>query len=255
MTADRYKENPMEGKMVRFVENELEEMNGDGVRGHLEITGESLYHVSIYEKYIKRCLDICFSLSSLLLLAPLFLVLSLAVCLDDPGPVFFTQYRIGLYKKYFKLHKFRTMKTGTPHETPTHMLRDPEAYITRVGRFLRRTSMDELPQLLDILSGHMSLIGPRPALWNQDVLTAERDRYGANDVRPGLTGWAQIHGRDTITLAKKACLDGAYAAVLGCGGWTAFAFDCKCFLRTVRCIFKADGLLEGGTGSLSEERL
>ncbi len=181
----------------------------------------------------------------------MFLIICIAVFVDDPGPVFFSQKRIGLNKRYFKLHKFRTMKMSTPHDVPTHMLENPEQYITRVGKFLRKHSLDELAQIFDILiSSQMSLIGSRSALWNQDLLTAERDKYGANDIKPGLTGWAQINGRDELEIPVKAKLDGVYAEKLRKGGFTAFLFDCRCFFGTVLSVFRGDGVVEGGTGTM-----
>ena len=187
----------------------------------------------------------------LIALSPLLLILSIAIYLDDPGPVLFTQKRMGRNKRYFKLHKFRTMKMSTPHDVPTHMLQDPQSYITRVGKFLRKMSLDELPQLWDIFLGNMSLVGPRPGLWNQDVLTAERDRYGANDVKPGLTGWAQINGRDELLLEDKARLDGEYCNNI------SIKMDLVCLLATVVNVLKQNGIIEGGTGALTgyiEER-
>ena len=192
--------NPLEGKKVVFVENENEPENADGVRGHLEAVGESQHKAGVYEKYIKRGLDVILSFGGLVVLSPVFLAFFIAIKIDDPGPVLFTQKRVGRNKEFFKLHKFRSMKMCTPHDKPTHMLENPEQYITRVGRFLRGHSLDELPQIWDIFIGNMSVIGPRPGLWNQDLLTAERDKYGANDVRPGLTGWAQINGRDELEI-------------------------------------------------------
>lgn len=187
---------------------------------------------TIYEKYIKRLIDIVFSFIGMCLLCWLFLVLIIAVAVDDSAPVFFTQKRIGIGKTEFNMHKFRTMKMATPRDVPTHLLENPEKYITRMGRFLRKFSLDELPQLWDIFIGKMSIIGPRPALWNQDDLIAERDKYGANDVKPGLTGWAQINGRDELEIEYKARLDGEYAQNL------SFAFDMKCFFGTIRYFFK-----------------
>ena len=160
------------------------------------------------------------------------------------------QKRVGKGKKLFDLYKFRSMKMSTPHDTPTHLLSDPEQYITRVGRFLRKSSLDEIPQVWNIFNGTMSTIGPRPALWNQDDLVAERDKYGANDVRPGLTGWAQINGRDELEIPVKARLDGEYVKRLRQGGWKAFAFDCRCFIGTVFSVARGDGVVEGGTGEL-----
>ena len=203
-------QNPMEGKMVRFVEDESEPENADGVRGHLEAVGEANRKRSFYDRVIKRGLDIILSGTGLIILSPIYLIIIIAIYIDDPGPIFFAQKRVGRNKQYFRLHKFRSMKMSTPHDVPTHMLENPDQYITRVGRFLRKSSLDELGQLGDILIGNMSVIGPRPALWNQDLLTAERDKYGANDIRPGLTGWAQINGRDELEIPVKAKLDGEY---------------------------------------------
>ena len=204
----------------------------------------------MYEKIGKRILDFVISLSGMILLSWLYLLLSLAVFLDDPGPIFFSQKRVGQGKRFFSMHKFRSMKMSAPHNVPTHLLENPEQYITRVGKFLRKSSLDELPQILDILIGNMSIVGPRPALWNQDDLIAERDKYGANDVRPGLTGWAQINGRDELEIEEKAKLDGEYVAVLKQGGWDAFLMDAKCFFRTFVSVAKHEGIVEGGTGAL-----
>lgn len=206
----------------------------------------------IYEAYGKPCMDKAFSFAGLVLLSPLFLLISLAVYLDDPGPVFFTQKRVGKDRQFFCLHKFRTMKMETPHDVPTHQLADPERYITRVGRFLRKTSLDELPQIWDIFRGKMSIIGPRPALWNQEDLIAERDRYGANGVLPGLTGWAQINGRDELEIPDKAKLDGEYVRHLKQGGMKALFFDVRCIVGTVTSVLAEDGVVEGGTGELKK---
>ena len=194
---------------------------------------------NIYRNYFKRVLDMVLSFLALLLLWWLFLILIIAIKLDDPGPAFFSQQRIGIGKKHFKLYKFRTMKTSTPHDTPTHLLQNPENYITRVGAFLRKTSLDELPQIWNILVGDMSIIGPRPALWNQDDLIELRDTYSANDIRPGLTGWAQINGRDELALDEKARLDGEYVCNL------SFRFDVKCFFGTIVSVVRRDGIVEG----------
>ena len=180
--------NPMEGKLVQFVEDASEPENADGVRGHLEAIGETNHKASFYEYIVKRFFDIVLSFCGMVILSPVFLFLSLWIVIDDPGPILFTQKRIGQDKRYFKLHKFRSMKMSTPHDKPTHMLENPEQYITSAGKFLRKHSLDELPQIWDIFIGNMSVIGPRPGLWNQDLLTAERDKYGANDIKPGLTG-------------------------------------------------------------------
>ncbi|MBQ7567080.1 MAG: sugar transferase [Oscillospiraceae bacterium] len=207
----------------------------------------------MYEKFFKRVIDTVLSALGLLLLSWLYLILALAVVIDDPGPVLFSQKRVGRGKKYFQLHKFRSMKMSTPHDMPTHMLENPEQYITRVGKFLRKSSLDELPQIWDIFVGNMSIIGPRPALWNQDDLIEERDRYGANDIRPGLTGWAQINGRDELEIPVKARLDGEYAEKLRKGGFAAFFFDCRCFLGTIFSVARGDGVVEGGTGAIREK--
>lgn len=241
-------QNPMEGKKVRFVKDEKEVENADGVRGHLEPVAMADHHPSVYEKYVKRCLDIVISFGGLLVLSPVYLIIALAIVVDDPGPVLFTQKRIGQNKRYFKLHKFRSMKMSTPHDKPTHMLENPEQYITRVGKFLRAHSLDELPQIWDIFIGNMSVIGPRPGLWNQDLLTAERDKYNANDIKPGLTGWAQINGRDELEIPEKAKLDGEYIKKLG------FGFDMKCFIGTLG-VFRGDkSVVEGGTGTINNKK-
>ena len=244
--------NPMQGKIVRFAADETEKENADGVRGHLEAIGVSSYQAGIYERYVKRLLDILLSLGGLLVLSPIFLFLTVWILLDDPGPVLFTQKRIGKDKQYFKLHKFRSMKMCTPHDRPTHMLDNPEQYITKSGKFIRNHSLDELPQIWDIFIGNMSIIGPRPALWNQDLLTAERDKYSANDIKPGLTGWAQINGRDELEIPAKAKLDGDYVARLNQGGMHAFVFDARCFLGTIFSVLRSDGVVEGGTGEMKK---
>lgn len=238
-SGNKAEQNPMEGKKVRFVACEEEPANGDGARGHLEVIGDSVPRGGLYDHVVKRILDVILSLCGLVVLSPLFLVLCIAIEIDDPGPVFFVQKRVGRNKQYFKLHKFRSMKMSTPHDRPTHMLDNPEQYITRVGKFLRKSSLDELPQILDILIGNMSVIGPRPALWNQDLLTAERDKYGANDIKPGLTGWAQINGRDELEIPVKARLDGEYVEK------ESFLFDCKCFVGTIFPVLRGDGVVEG----------
>ena len=235
--------NPMEGKKVVFIEEESDPVNADGVRGHLEAVGESDFRESFYTLKVKRTIDLLLSFFALIFLSPLFLLLSLAIIIDDPGPVFFTQKRVGKNKQYFQLHKFRSMKMCTPHDTPTHMLKNPEQYITRVGKFIRAHSLDELPQIWDIFVGNMSLIGPRPGLWNQDLLTAERDKYNANDIQPGLSGWAQINGRDSIEIPDKAKLDGEYVEKIG------FLMDLRCFFGTIFSVLRKDGVVEGGTGA------
>lgn len=207
----------------------------------------------MYKNFLKRVIDITLSFTGLVLLSPVFIVLIIAIKVTDPGPAFFTQKRVGKGKSFFPLHKFRSMKMSTPRDTPTHLLENPEQYITSVGRFLRKSSLDELPQIWDILIGNMSIIGPRPALWNQDDLVAERDKYGANDVKPGLTGWAQINGRDELEIPVKAKLDGDYVARLNAGSWSGFAMDVKCFFGTLISVAKSDGVVEGGTGELKKK--
>ena len=201
----------------------------------------------MYAKVIKRALDIVLSFLALIVLSWLYLILIIAIKIDDPGPAFFKQKRVGIHKTYFMLRKFRSMKMSTPHDIPTHQLENPDQYITKVGKFLRKTSLDELPQIWDIFVGRMSIIGPRPALWNQDDLVAERDKYGANDVKPGLTGWAQINGRDELEIPDKAKLDGEYVEKL------SFAFDVKCFFGSIVSVLKHDGVVEGGTGELKKD--
>ena len=191
-------------------------------------------------KFIKRILDIILSLCGMIVLSPLFLVLIIAIKLDSKGPVLFKQKRIGLHKKHFFILKFRTMRIDTPKDTPTHLLENPEQWITKIGKFMRKTSLDELPQIWNIFVGDMSIIGPRPALWNQYDLIEERDRYGANDVLPGLTGWAQINGRDELPIKQKAELDGYYVKNV------SFALDCRCFFGTILSVLKSDGVVEGG---------
>lgn len=202
----------------------------------------------MYQKFGKRFLDILLSACGILVLSPVYLLVALAIKIDDPGPVFFRQKRVGLHKSHFQILKFRTMKMETPKDVPTHLLENPQQYITRVGKILRKTSLDELPQIFQIFTGDMSIIGPRPALWNQYDLIAERDKYGANDIRPGLTGWAQINGRDELPIDVKARLDGEYVEKL------SFAFDCKCFFGTIVSVLKSDGVVEGGTGQLEKEK-
>ena len=200
----------------------------------------------MYKKFVKRAFDLMLSLVGLVVLLPVFAVIAIVMKISDPGPIFFKQKRVGVHKTYFQLYKFRSMKVDTP-DIPTHLLENPEQYISGIGKFLRKTSLDELPQLFNIISGKMSIIGPRPALWNQDDLVAERDKYGANDVLPGLTGWAQINGRDELEIPVKARLDGEYVEKM------SFAFDCKCFFGTVTAVLRSDGVVEGGTGELAKE--
>jgi len=198
---------------------------------------------------IKRLMDIVLSLTGLILLSPLFLLIIVAIKVDSKGPVFFRQKRVGIHKNHFYILKFRTMRVDTPKDTPTHLLENPDQWITRVGRFLRKTSLDELPQIINILKGDMSIVGPRPALWNQYDLIEERDKYSANDVPPGLTGWAQINGRDELPIEIKAKLDGEYVEKFG------FWMDVKCFFGTIWSVVRSDGVVEGGTGAIAEKEI
>lgn len=193
----------------------------------------------MYKKGLKRIVDFLLSLLGIIVLSPLLIILVVAIKIDSKGPVIFTQKRVGKNKKLFNIYKFRTMKIDTPKEMPTHLLENPDFFITKVGKFLRKTSLDELPQLFNILKGDMAVIGPRPALWNQDDLIEERDKYGANDIRPGLTGWAQINGRDELEIDYKAQLDGYYVER------ESFSMDVKCFFGTIVSVFKSDGIVEG----------
>ena len=206
----------------------------------------------IYNRYIKRLVDVILSGMALLVLWPVFAILAIIIKTTDPGPVFFKQKRVGIKQNgevtYFPILKFRTMKTSTPKDMPTHLLENPEQWITSIGKFLRKTSLDELPQIWNIFKGDMSIIGPRPALWNQYDLIAERDKYLANDVKPGLTGWAQINGRDELPIDVKARLDGEYVRNL------SFGFDVKCFFGTIISVLKSDGVVEGGTGELEKKK-
>lgn len=202
----------------------------------------------MYLKF-KRLVDILLSFIGIVLLSPVILLLVIAIKIDSKGPVLFKQKRVGLHKEHFHILKFRTMRIDTPKDTPTHLLEDPTQYITKVGKFLRKTSLDELPQIWNIFVGQMSVIGPRPALWNQYDLIAERDKYGANDVKPGLTGWAQINGRDELPIEVKAKLDGEYVERMN------FFFDVKCFIGTFISVAKSDGVVEGGTGTKAKEEI
>lgn len=197
---------------------------------------------------VKKIIDRFLAFIGLIVLSPLFLILIIAIKLDSPGPIFFRQKRVGIHKTHFEILKFRTMRTDTPKDMPTHMLKNPDQYITKVGRFLRKTSLDELPQIINILKGDMAIVGPRPALWNQYDLIEERDKYGANDVLPGLTGWAQINGRDELEIPVKAKLDGDYVAKM------SFGMDVRCILGTVVSVVRQDGVVEGGTGELHKEQ-
>lgn len=203
----------------------------------------------MYRHFFKRLLDIMLSFAGIVVLSPLFLILVIAIKIDSRGPVLFKQKRVGIHKTHFMIWKFRTMRIDTPRDVPTHMLENPDQWITGVGKFLRKTSLDELPQIFNIFSGKMAIIGPRPALWNQYDLIEERDRYGANNVRPGLTGWAQINGRDELEIPVKAKLDGEYVQRL------SFPFDCKCFFGTITSVLKHKGVVEGGTGSIEITQL
>lgn len=232
-------QNPMQGKKVRFVFDKTKPENADGARGYLVAIGDSEKNTSFYDRFTKRGIDKTLSFAGLVMLAPVYVGISLAIAIDDPGPILFTQKRVGKDKQYFKLHKFRSMKMSTPHDIPTHMLENPEQYITRVGKVLRKLSLDELPQIWDIFIGNMAIVGPRPALWNQDLLTAERDKHDANDIRPGLTGWAQINGRDELKLDAKAQLDGIYRS------GENFLFDVKCFVGSLGVFFGDDSVVEG----------
>lgn len=208
----------------------------------------------MYKKYIKRFLDIIISIIAIIFCVIPMLIVAIAIKIDDPGPVLFKQKRV--WKKidgqitYFEIWKFRSMKMSTPHDVPTHLLENPEQYITCVGRFIRKMSIDELPQIIQVLLGDLSLVSPRAALWNQDDLVSEREKYGANDIKPGITGWAQINGRDELEISAKAKLDGEYTTVLNEGGFKAFAMDVRCLLGTVTCVLKSEGIVEGGTGSI-----
>ena len=201
----------------------------------------------MYKHFFKRCLDLILSIIGLILLSPLFIIICIWIKCDSKGPVFFKQKRVGRNKKLFGIYKFRTMYTDTPSEMPTHLLNNPDRFITKAGHFLRKTSLDELPQIINIIKGEMSIIGPRPALWNQEDLIKERDRYGANNLRPGLTGWAQVNGRDELEIDVKAKLDGEYVEKM------SFLFDVKCFFKTITSVLKHDGVVEGGTGELRKK--
>jgi len=196
---------------------------------------------------IKRVMDVILAFIGIIALSPIFFILVIAIKLDSSGPVLFKQKRVGIHKTYFNILKFRTMRIDTPKDTPTHLLENPQQWITKVGKFLRKTSLDELPQIFNIVAGSMAIIGPRPALWNQYDLIAERDKYGANDIRPGLTGWAQINGRDELSIEVKARMDGEYVEKIG------LMIDMKCFCGTIVSVLKKDGVIEGGTGSLGHK--
>ena len=208
----------------------------------------------MYKGVIKRSVDLILSSIGIIVLAVPMLIIAMIIKITDPGPVLFKQKRIGIHKTHFNLYKFRSMKMSTPKDCPTHLLENPEQYITSIGKFLRKSSLDELPQLFNIWSGKMSIVGPRPALWNQDDLIAEREKYGANDIRPGLTGWAQINGRDELEIDVKAKLDGDYTATLNAGKFKGLAMDIKCFFGTFLSVLKSDGVVEGGTGEVKRQK-
>jgi len=210
----------------------------------------------MYKSVFKRFLDILLSLIALICLLWLYVVIAVAIYIDDPGPVLFTQKRVGKDKKHFQLHKFRTMKISAPHDVPTHLFNNANEYITRVGGFLRKASLDELPQIWDIFVGKMSIVGPRPALWNQYDLISERDKYGVNDIRPGLTGLAQISGRDEVEISEKAKIDGEYAKVLSSGGIKPLFQDIQCIIKTFFVVASQNGVVEGGTqeSKVNEEK-
>ncbi len=210
----------------------------------------------MYKHIIKRFIDIVLSSVAIVVLALPMLIVAIAIKIDDPGPVFFKQKRVGMKKNgeitYFMIWKFRSMKMSTPHDMPTHLLENPEQYITRVGRFIRKTSIDEFPQFYQVFTSKLSMIGPRPALWSQEDLIEEREKYGANDIKPGITGWAQINGRDELEIEVKARFDGEYAAALNAGNFKGFAIDVKCLLGTFIKALKSDGVVEGGAGKTKE---
>ena len=204
----------------------------------------------MYKHFFKRLIDLIFSFLAIVLLALPMIVIAVAIKIDDPGPVLFKQKRVGKKKNgeitYFMIWKFRSMKMSTPRDIPTHLLENPEQYITKVGKFIRKTSLDELPQIYQVFTSRLSIIGPRPALWSQDDLIAEREKYGANDIKPGITGWAQVNGRDELEIDVKARFDGEYAKALNSGKFKGFAMDVKCFFATIISVLKSDGVVEGG---------
>lgn len=197
---------------------------------------------------IKRIIDLILAFIGIIVLSPIFIILIIAIKLDSKGSVLFKQKRFKINKSYFYILKFRTMRIDTPKDTPTHLLENPDRWITKVGKFLRKTSLDELPQIINILKGDMSIIGPRPALWNQYDLIEERDKYGANNIPVGLTGWAQINGRDELEIELKAKLDGEYAKNIG------FIMDLRCFIGTIFSVLRSDGVVEGGTSTRKDNK-
>ena len=202
----------------------------------------------MYNIFLKRILDLLLSAIGIIVSAIPMLIIAAIIKREDPGPALFTQRRVGIHKSFFTLYKFRSMKMSTPHDVPTHQLENPDQYLLKSGKFIRKYSLDELPQLFNIFKGDMSVVGPRPALWNQDDLISERDRYGANDVRPGLTGWAQINGRDELEIPVKASLDGEYVEK------ESFLFDCRCFFGTFIKVLRHEGVVEGGTGEIEKRK-
>lgn len=210
----------------------------------------------MYKHIIKRLADIIFSGLGIILLALPMLIVAIVIVIDDPGPVIFKQRRVGQKRNgeltYFMIWKFRSMKMCTPHDVPTHLLENPEQYITRVGGFIRKTSIDELPQIYQVFIGKLSIVGPRPALWSQDDLVAEREKYGANEMKPGITGWAQINGRDELEIPVKAKFDGEYTEAINTGKGKGLAMDIKCLFGTVTSVLKFDGVVEGGTGAMKQ---
>ena len=211
----------------------------------------------MYQKFGKRLIDLVLSAIGIVVLAPVWLILAIAIKIDDPGPVFFRQKRIAQDKngeqQFFQIYKYRSMKMCTPKDTPTHLLENPEQYITKVGGFLRKTSLDELPQIYQVFTSRLSVVGPRPALWSQEDLIAEREKYGANDIKPSITGWAQINGRDELEIDVKAKFDGEYAAALNAGRFRGLVMDMKCLFGTVVCVLKSEGVVEGGTGEMKKK--
>lgn len=250
---DPDEQNPMYKKKVVFVEDDNDPVNADGKKGHLETIGEKEYHQTVYEKYIKRMIDVVLCFFGVLVCSPIYLVTAIAIKLDSPGPVIFKQKRIAKDLGWFSLWKFRTYAKAS--DIPTHMMGNKaESGITRVGAFLRKHSIDETIQFAQcLLTPHISLIGPRPALWNQDYLVAERDKYDANEVKPGITGLAQINGRDELEIEEKARLDGEYVRRLRKSSWSGFTQDVEIFVKTIMSVVKSDGVVEGGTGVLNKK--
>ena len=250
---DPGEQNPLYKKRVVFAENEDEPVNADGKRGHLEVVGEGQYKQTFYEKHIKRAIDVILCFFGVIVCAPIYLVTAIAIKLDSPGPVIFKQKRIAKDNGWFSLWKFRTYAKAS--DIPTHMMGNKaESGITRVGAILRKYSIDETIQFAQVLlTSHLSLIGPRPALWNQDYLVAERDKYGANDVKPGITGLAQVSGRDELEIEEKARLDGEYVRRLRKSSWSGFTQDVEIFVKTILSVVKSDGVVEGGTGAMKKE--